>query len=134
MTASRELFTVKNSQEREKIIRLVRDCPWKTRVMFIEPQRTPEQNNRLWLMLDCISEQVLWYGQRYLDSEWKDYFMHALRGEKWMPLEEGGMIPIGRSTSKLSVAEFGELMEVMEAFAARHSVFFPWTEKMDEPV
>lgn len=133
MTASRELFTVKSNQERERIIKLVRDCPWQTRVMFIEPQRTPEQNDRLWLQLGCVSKQVLWHGQHYLDYEWKDYFMHALRGDKWMPLEDGGMIPIGRGTSKLAVQEFSDLMELIEAFAARHNVFFPWSEVPNEP-
>jgi hypothetical protein len=96
--------------------------------MFLEPARSLPQNDRLWLMLACVSKQVLWHGKHWPDTSWKDYFMHALAGEQWMPYEDGGMIPIGRSTSKLSVSDFGDLMTVIEAFAAKHKVYFPWSE------
>lgn len=81
----------------------------------------------MWLILQKCS-CLIWHGQTYTEAEWKDYFMHAYRGEKWMPFEEGGMIPIGRSTSKLSKAEFSELMALMEAFCARQNIDLPWIE------
>ncbi len=39
-----------------------------------------------------------------------------------MPFEEGGMIPIGRSTSTLTMDEHSELTALIEAFAARQGV------------
>jgi hypothetical protein len=33
-------------------------------------------------------------------------------------------VPLGRSSSKLSVAEMKELMDLIEAFGAQHSVKF----------
>lgn len=131
---SRDLITIKSSAERERVIKIVRDCEWRTRVMFLEPARSLEQNDRLWLMLSCVSKQLLWHGKKWPSEAWKDYFCHALSGEQWMPYEDGGMIPIGRSTSKLSVSEFADLMELIEAFAARHSVCFPWTEVSQEKI
>lgn len=54
--------------------------------------------------------------------------MHAYRGEKWMPFEDGGMVPIGRSTSDLGKDEFGDLMALVEAFCARQNIGLPWVE------
>ena len=45
--------------------------------------------------------------------------MHAMKQARWMPSEDGGMIPIGMRTSDLSKAEMGELMELMAA---------PWSQ------
>ncbi len=73
-------------------------------------------------MLTRVSEQLLWHGQKYTTEELKDYIFHALRGEKWMPFEEGGMIPIGRSTSALTMDEHSELTTLIEAFATRQGV------------
>ncbi len=98
-----------------------------TRVEFKAPKRSTPQNERMWLILTAISK-LEWHGQRYTPMEWKDYMMHAYRGEKWMPAEDGGMVPIGRSTSDLSKHEFGELMELMESFCARHGINLPWVE------
>lgn len=53
---------------------------------------------------------------------WKDYFMHMYQGAVWMPHEDGGMVPVGRSTSRLSKVEHSELTALIEAFAARHNV------------
>lgn len=79
-------------------------------------------------MLTEVSHQLSWHNQKYTPEEWKEYFMHAYRGEKWMPFEDGGMIPIGRSTSSLSTAEHCEFTALIEAFCARHNVRLPWDE------
>lgn len=97
-------------------------APPGTRITFQGPKRSVPQNDRMWVMLTAISIGLLWYGQRYAPEEWKDFFMHAYRGEKWMPAEDGGMVPIGRSTSRLSKEEHSELTTIIEAFAARHGV------------
>lgn len=97
-------------------------APHGTRVTFQGPKRSTPQNDRMWALLTDVSTQLVWHGQRYSPEEWKDYFMHAYRGEKWMPAEEGGMVPIGRATSKLSKEEHSELTTIIEAFAARHGV------------
>jgi hypothetical protein len=89
-----------------------------------EPTRTHLQNARMWAMLTDVAEQLVWHGQTYIAEDWKDFFMHALRRAKWMPAEEGGMVPIGMQTSRLTVKEHGELMEVIAEFGARNGVVF----------
>jgi hypothetical protein len=123
----RALLTLNCDAIRAKAADWCKRGPEGSRVAFYGPKRSLPQNNRLWLMLDAVSK-LEWFGQKYSDAEWKDYFMHAYRGEKWMPAEDGGMVPIGRSTSQLAKDEFGELMELIEAFCARQNITLPWTD------
>lgn len=92
------------------------------RVTFQESKRTNAQNRLLWPYLTAISQQLEWHGQRYTPDDWKDYLMHQLGRGRWMPAEEGGMVPIGMRTSNLSKQEFGDLITLIQAFAARHEV------------
>lgn len=100
-------------------------APAYTRVTFEGPKRSLDQNSAMWLWLTAISEQLDWHGQKYTADDWKDYMMHALRKARWMPDEDGGMLPIGLRSSKLSKAQMSDLLELIMAFAARHSVTIP---------
>lgn len=95
-------------------------------VEFREAKRTLDQNAKLWPMLTDISQQLVWHGQKYPPEDWKDHLMHQLRGGRWMPAEDGGMVPIGFRTSELSKVEFADLIEVIYAFGARQGV--EWSE------
>lgn len=123
---SRHLFTLSTSEDRERAMTWIKLAPEGMRMLLIEPKRSIPQNHRLWLILGAISKQLLWHGEYRSEDEWKDFFMHALNGGKWMPGEDGGMVPVGRSTSKLGKSEFSDLMALIEAFCARHNVNLPW--------
>lgn len=125
----RALVTIHSDADRERAARWLTQMPQGGRVEFKDAKRTLPQNDRMWLILTAVS-RLSWHGQRYSTEEWKDYFMHAYRGEKWMPSEDGGMVPIGRSTSDLAKDEFGEFMTLMEAFCARQQVSLPWDEEV----
>lgn len=92
------------------------------RIEFREAKRTDAQNRLMWPYLTAISKQLLWHGQKYTPDDWKDYLMHQLGNGRWMPAEDGGMVPIGMRTSDLSKQEFGDLITVIQAFAARNGV------------
>lgn len=124
---SRAVLVLASNDIRKRAIAWINKAPFGTRVEYKAPKRSIPQNERLWLMLTIISK-LEWHGQRYSPEDWKEYFMNAYRGEKWMPAENGGMVPIGRSTSDLSKHEFGELMELMAAFCARQNIKLPWDE------
>lgn len=123
---TRYLFVLHSDLDRIKAINLVRKAPAGSRVEVKDSIRSLPQNDRLWLALSEVARQANWHGQRYTPEDWKDYFMHAYRGGKWMPGEDGGMIPIGRATSKLTKHEFGELLTLIEAFCARNDITLPW--------
>ena len=119
---SRYLIPIRNEKDRAKAAEWLARLPFGWRVEFKETKRTVPQNDRMWAILTEISTQLVWHGQRYSPEDWKDYFMHALNGGRFMPSENGGMIPIGRSTSKLGKQEHSLLTEIMEGFAERQGV------------
>lgn len=86
--------------------------------------RSLEQNARMWAMLDEVSKQVTWYGQKLTDWEWKDVFTAALKKQKVVPGLDGGFVVIGAHTSKMRVSEMGDLMTLMEAFGVEQGVRF----------
>lgn len=86
------------------------------------PGRNLDQNAALWSLLDEISAQVVWYGHKLTDTEWKDVLTASLKKQRVVPGLDGGFVICGSSTSKMSKAEFSELLELGHAFAAQQGV------------
>lgn len=87
--------------------------------------RTLEQNRLLWQMLTEISEQVNWHGNKLTPEEWKHVFSAAMKQQKVVPNIDGtGFVVLGQSTSKMTVKEMSEMIELMQAFGANHNVQF----------
>lgn len=87
-------------------------------------KRSTEQNAKLWATLGDISRQVVWYGERLSPESWKDVLTAALKKQKTVPGIDGGFVVLGQSTSKMSVAEMSELLELALAFGAEREVVF----------
>ncbi len=120
---SRALVILYGQRERQKAHSWIEGAPPGTRVEFKRAQRTLAQNSLMWVLLTAIAEQVIWSdGKKYVAEDWKDYFMHALRKGRWMPSEDGGYVPIGMRSSDLSKDEMGDLIEIIQAFCAKHGV------------
>ena len=119
---SRYMLTIRSDADRAKAVQWAAKVPTGWRLLFLETKRTIPQNDRMWAMLTQVSTQLVWRGQRYSPDDWKDYFMHAMSGGRFMPSENGGMVPIGRGTSKLGKQEHSLLMEIIEGFAERNGV------------
>lgn len=85
--------------------------------------RSLQQNKMLWSCLGDVSRQVNWHG-RWLDAEsWKCIFSAALKKQDVVPnLSGDGFVVLGQSTSKMRVSEFGELLELIQAFGTEHEV------------
>ena len=89
--------------------------------------RTGEQNDKLWAMLSDISRAKP-QGRDYPPEIWKSLFM-ASAGftPRFEPSLDGqGVVPIGYKSSRLSKAEFSDLIECISAFGAEHGV--EWSE------
>lgn len=97
-----------------------------------EKTRSTEQNARMWALLTDVSRQVDWYGQKLTPDEWKDVFSASLKKQKAVPGLDGGFVILGQRTSKMSIREMGELMELIEAFGADKGVRFSAPEWMGE--
>jgi hypothetical protein len=87
--------------------------------------RTLEQNALMWSLLDQISAQVVWYGEKLSAEEWKDVCTAALRGHRVVPgIERGTVVVLGLRTSKMNKQRMGELIDLIVAFGTEHGVAF----------
>lgn len=92
-------------------------------------KRTLPQNNRYWLLLGALSSRIKPKGEVYTSEQW-----HQWAKDKWLPKTEVRM-PNGKtkviepSTADLDVAEFGDYVTKLEAWAAERGV---WLEDLGE--
>jgi len=80
----------------------------------------------MWAMLTDIATQVDWHGVKLSPDDWKLIFLDSLNREmRIVPNIDGtGFVNLGRSSSNLSKEEMGDMMTIMEMFAASHGVVF----------
>lgn len=100
-------------------------------VEFRAPVRTLPANAQFWAILDDISEQVEWYGQRLTSDEWKDVLTAGLKKQRAVPGIDGGFVVIGAHTSQMSAEEFSDLIELARAFGSERGV--KWGDDQDSP-
>lgn len=94
-------------------------------VTFKENTRSLESNAAMWAKLSEISEQVVWYGKKLSAEDWKTVLTASLRQTRVVPTIDGdGFVPLGMSTSKMSVKEMSALLDLIDAFAAQQGVVF----------
>ena len=120
----RALLILANPQVRERAARWAQRLPDGTRVEFRGPQRTLDQNDRMWAMLTDIARQHEHHGKRYDASTWKVIFLTALGQEiSFVPSLDGkSFIPLGTSSSKLSKAEMSDLIEYLFSWGAENAI------------
>lgn len=123
---SRALLTLYGQADRARAIQWVTKAPAGTRLEFKATKRTIPQNDRMWAMLTDISTQMLWHGQKLTPDDYKLVFLDALKRElRIVPNIDGnGFVNLGRSSSDLTKSEMSDLIEIIAAFGAQHSVVF----------
>jgi hypothetical protein len=100
--------------------------------LVITDTRTDEQNKKLWPMLQDVANQVPWFGQMLPKEDWKLIFLAALNREvRIVPnLENNGFVNLSTSSSKLSKAQFSELIELIYKLGAERGVV--WTDPKEK--
>jgi len=96
--------------------------PWQSK-------RSLEQNRLMWALLTDVAEQVQWPVDGRLvymtPEEWKDVMTAGLTKHQRVAAGiEGGFVLLGLRTSRMTVAQMGELLELIYAFGAQHGVRF----------
>ena len=121
-------FTIRDEAIRQRAIDFLRNVPLLPvhEVVFREVKalRNLEQNKKLWAMLNDISEQVIWHGQKLSKENWKDVFTASLKQQKVVPGLDDNFVVLGTRTSKMTIAEMAELTELMMAFGIQNNVKF----------
>lgn len=87
-----------------------------------EEKRSSEQNRAMWAALSDVSRQVEWYGQRLSPEDWKHVMSASLYKQRTVPGIDGGFVVLGQSTSKMTKAQFSELLELIHAFGNERGV------------
>lgn len=87
--------------------------------------RSISQNSLMWEILTAIAKQVDWYGQKLAKEEWKDVLTASLKKQKAVPGLDGGFVVLGARTSKMTIQEMGDVIELAYAFGAEQGVKFP---------
>jgi hypothetical protein len=96
-------------------------------VTLSRPARTLDQNAKLWPMLTDVSNQVVWYGEKYSPDDWKNILTAGLVRQRVVQGIEGGVVMLGLSTSRMNKQTFSDLIELIYAFGADNGV--QWSEK-----
>lgn len=123
---SRALIILTSKEQRDKASRWAQTAPYGTRVEFKETKRTLPQNSRFWAMLTDVSVQARKLGREHTPEQWRTIFMTALGHEmRFLPsLDMKSFIPLGLSSSDLSVSEMTDLMEFITAWGAENGITF----------
>ncbi|MGQ5522945.1 recombination protein NinB [Chitinimonas sp. PSY-7] len=87
--------------------------------------RSVQANACMWAHLSDVSRQVVWHGQKLTAEEWKEVISAGLRNQRAVPGINGGFVVLGVRTSRMSVAEMANMIELIQAFGTEHGV--QWT-------
>jgi hypothetical protein len=122
---TRALLVLTGRAARDQAMRWLTIAPEGTRLEFKKPRRSLDQNSLMWARLTDIAMQVDWYGQKLSTEDWKDVFTASLRKARVVPgIDPGTYVPLGMRTSDMSKEEMGDLLDLIDAFAAERGVTF----------
>lgn len=128
---TRFLIPLYGPKSKEELWRVISKAPAGTRVEIKGPKRTNDQNSLMWVLLTKLSLTLPWGGRLRSPDDWKDLFMDGLRAvmadeRETLPAIDGSgrQVPVGNSTSDLSVEEMTMLIELIHKFGAEHGVVF----------
>lgn len=127
MTMDKRKFFIVNRQSLVDAFKWICSIGFdKSFVVEVKPlTRTLEQNAKLWAMLNDVSEQVNWHGQKLTPEDWKHVFSAALSQQRVVPnIDSTGFVVLGQSTSKMTVRQMADMIELINAFGAERNVNF----------
>ena len=121
-------FVLAHDIARSRAIEAVKSAPHGLVVQIKEPTRTLDQNAAQWPILEAFADQLLWpvNGEKVKMSkeEWKDVLSAAFKREtaRLAMGIDGGVVMLGKRTSKFTKKEFSEWMEFLHSVAADRGV------------
>ena len=93
----------------------------------LRPTRTTDQNRCMWACLSDIAEQVQWPVDgalcRLEPEEWKHVLSAGLKQHQRVAQGiNGGYVILGQRTSRMTVSEMGDLIDLCHAFGSERGV------------
>ena len=122
-----QTIILRSPELRARAVRLVHAAPDGSVCNIRAATRTNDQNAKLWAMLSDISRAKP-EGRDYPTDIWKALIMaEAGYQPRFEPrLDGNGVVPVGYKSSRLTKAEFSDLIEAAYAYGAQHGV--EWSE------
>jgi len=120
-------FVLRNDTIRANAVHAIMAADDNYVVTIAKPTRSTDQNARLWAMLADVAKARP-EGRQWTPETWKCAFMHALGHQIRFAegLDGSGPFPIGFHSSKLTVAQMGDLITCIDEYGTRHGV--EWSE------
>jgi hypothetical protein len=120
---------------RPELMAALKAAPIGATFELVDDPRTSKQNRLMWALLNEVSTQLAWNGERYVvdqpgvryePEDWKCAFMHAMGFTCGMmrALKGDGMVAIGYRSSKLDKDEFNDLVETIYSQGLQRGVVF----------
>lgn len=125
-------ITLRDVASRRRAHECVKDCPDGWSATFAPAKRSSDQNALLWARLGELSRKVPWHGQKLTPENWKDVLTAALKRQAVVPGIDGGFVVLGTSTRRMNKSEMGELLDLMDAFAAQQGVTWAVERSVEE--
>ena len=126
---TKQSFVLSHSEARIRALEAVRLAPDGYAVTIAERSRTIEQNAAQFSYLAGFSEQLLWQVNGVMTKldalEWKDILTCAFEGDVNPRLAQGfdgGVVMLGKRTSKFGKKKFSEWYEWLQTAAALKGV------------
>ncbi len=128
---TRTVLYLATDKQRELAHRWIDQAADDSRVEIMGPQRTKDQNALFWHWLTDIARQYRHHGQKLTPDDYRLIFLDALKREvtRVPALDGHGWVDISRSSSKLEVEEFADLLTLMDAWAAQNGVTLTYRPK-----
>jgi hypothetical protein len=123
-------FNIRSPEILRNCFNAIREAGWNVRVTIGQMTRTNAQNDKMWAMLADVA-RCQPEGRQWEPETWKAAFMHYLGHQVRFceGLEGSGPFPIGFRSSKLSVAQMGDLITVIYEYGDKHGV--EWREAIN---
>ncbi|EKN3946558.1 recombination protein NinB [Yersinia enterocolitica] len=137
---NKQTYLLRNAQIRDNAIFAIRNMPLDEKkpieVLIQEKKRSNDQNRKMWPLLHDLSKQVLWFGEKYDEADWKDLITAMVakaknQDQRTAPGIGGGVVMFGQRTSKMLVSEMVEVIEAIYWFGTEQGVIFSDASKLE---
>ncbi len=132
--SEKQVFKMVHATARARAMAAVQHAPEGYCVTVSEPTRSLDQNAALWPLLQAFADQLQWPVNGSMvwmtPDEWKDVMSAAFEQESVRIAQglDGGVVMLGRRTSKYGVRKMSEFLDFLHATAAARGVDLHYRE------
>ncbi len=97
---------------------------WLLVMQRLEEKRRDVQNRRYWAIMHQVAEQLRVNNENMSVDTWHEWAKRRFIGVREIVLPDGEIAILGMTSTELSVQDFSDYMQMVEAWAVDHGVIF----------